>query len=80
MKRVDETRIQFKKIWIEESLTGLLDALGWYHEKKDKDRNIGLGPSHDWASHSCDSFGLMCIVYEEPKEFAPLKYNTSGRA
>ena len=27
-----------------------LDALGWYHEKKDENRNIGLGPAHDWSS------------------------------
>jgi len=44
-----------------------IDALGWYHEKRDEDRGIGLGPDHDWSSHGADSFGLMCIVYEEPK-------------
>ena len=44
-----------------------LDALGWYHEKKDEARNIGLGPEHDWASHGADAFGLMCVAYEEPK-------------
>ena len=38
-----------------------------YHEKKDEVRNIGLGPEHDWASHGADAFGLMCIVYEEPR-------------
>ncbi len=43
-----------------------LDALGWYHEKKHEDRNLGLGPEHDWSSHGSDSFGLMCVVYEEP--------------
>jgi hypothetical protein len=24
-----------------------LDVLGWYHEKHDEARNIGLGPEHD---------------------------------
>jgi len=24
-----------------------LDALGYYHEKKDEQRDVGLGPSHD---------------------------------
>jgi phage terminase large subunit len=24
-------------------------ALGWYHEKWDETRNIGLGPDHDWS-------------------------------
>lgn len=43
------------------------DALGWYHEKTDEARSIGLGPEHDWASHGSDAFGLMAIVYEEPK-------------
>lgn len=42
-----------------------IDALGWYHEKRDEDRQIGLGPEHDWASHGADAFGLMCIVVEE---------------
>lgn len=42
-----------------------LDALGWYHEKKDEARNIGLGPEHDWSSHAADAFGLMAISYEE---------------
>jgi phage terminase large subunit len=43
-----------------------LDALGWYHEKRDADRNVGLGPEHDWSSHGADAFGLMCVVYEQP--------------
>lgn len=42
-----------------------IDALGWYHEKRDETRMIGLGPEHDWASHGADAFGLMCIVVEE---------------
>lgn len=36
-------------------------ALGWYHEKRDPARNIGLGPNHDWASHGSDAFGLMAV-------------------
>ena len=43
------------------------EALGWYHEKKDDIRNIGLGPDHDWSSHAADSFGLGCIFHEIPK-------------
>lgn len=42
-----------------------LDALAWYHEKRDEARNIGLGPEHDWSSHAADAFGMMCIAYEE---------------
>lgn len=40
------------------------DALAWYHEKRDPERNIGLGPEHDWASHGSDAFGLQAIVAE----------------
>jgi len=42
------------------------DALGYYHERKDETRNIGLGPDHDWSSHAADAFGLMCVAYEDP--------------
>lgn len=41
-------------------------ALGWYHEKWDDVRDIGMGPEHDWASHAADAFGLMAISYTEP--------------
>lgn len=37
------------------------DALAWYHEKKDEARNIGLGPEHDWSSHSADCAGLVAV-------------------
>jgi phage terminase large subunit len=45
------------------------EALGWYHEKRDAERNLGLGPAHTWASHAADAFGLMCIDYQEPQRF-----------
>jgi len=33
------------------------DAIGWYHEKRSNDdRNIGLGPNHDWSSHGAGGF------------------------
>jgi phage terminase large subunit len=43
------------------------EALGFYHEKRDEARGIGLGPEHDWSSHGADSFGLGCVAYEEPQ-------------
>jgi phage terminase large subunit len=56
----------FPSAWFdEEGCEGGLAALGWYHEKKDDKRDIGLGPEHDWSSHGADSFGLACIVAEE---------------
>lgn len=68
MKRVETARKTFPAIWFNEPrCKGGLDALGWYHEKKDEHRNIGLGPEHDWSSHGADAFGLMCCDYEEPR-------------
>lgn len=46
-----------------------LEALGWYHEKRDEVRLIGLGPEHDWSSHASDAFGMMAVcadkIFEE---------------
>ncbi len=65
--RIEAGRRLFPSIWFNEATTeGGLAALGWYHEKKDEHRNIGLGPEHDWSSHGSDGFGLMCIAYEQP--------------
>jgi hypothetical protein len=36
-------------------------------KKSNDDRNIGLGPNHDWSSHAADGFGLMCIHYDQPE-------------
>lgn len=68
--RIESARRLFPSIWFNASTTEAgRDALGWYHEKKsDDERNIGLGPSHDWSSHGADAFGLMCVAYEEPQE------------
>jgi phage terminase large subunit len=46
MKRVEAGRRLFPSIWFNaEPCSPGLDALGWYHEKHDEARNIGLGPS-----------------------------------
>jgi phage terminase large subunit len=68
MKRVEATRRLFPSIWFNAATCqGGIDALGWYHERQDETRNIGLGPNHDWASHAADAFGLACVAYELPK-------------
>lgn len=68
MKRIEATRRLFPSIWFNGATTqGGIDALGWYHERQDETRNIGLGPNHDWASHAADAFGLACVAYEMPK-------------
>lgn len=68
MMRVEAVRRIFPQIWFNEKTTEAgRDALGYYHERKDETRNIGLGPEHDWSSHAADAFGLMAICFEEPE-------------
>jgi phage terminase large subunit len=58
-----------------------LEALGWYHEKRDDKRNIGLGPEHDWASHGADAFGLMCVAHQPPTKInKPIVYTNRRTA
>jgi phage terminase large subunit len=83
MMRVEAVRRVFPFCWFSETpaVEGGLDALGFYHEKKDEARNIGLGPDHDWSSHAADSFGLMAVCYEAP--YAPtahVPYSRSRRS
>jgi len=66
MQRIEAIRRWFGSCWFnEETCQGGIDALGWYHEKKDDNRDIGLGPEHDWSSHGADAFGLLAIAVEE---------------
>lgn len=67
--RIERARHLFPKMWFDRDTTeGGREALGWYHERRDADRSIGLGPEHDWSSHGADSFGLAAIAYEEPSD------------
>lgn len=69
--RIEAGRRRFPLIWFDDETTEPgRAALGWYHEKKDDERLIGLGPEHDWSSHGADGFGLMCVCYEEPRTTA----------
>lgn len=71
--RIEAGRRLFSSMWFNHATTEAgIEALGWYHERKDETRNIGLGPEHDWSSHGADSFGLMCVAYEEPKDKRPV--------
>jgi phage terminase large subunit len=68
MMRVEAVRRILPRCWFNEASTEAgRDALGFYHEHKDEERKVGLGPDHDWSSHAADAFGLMAIVYEEPE-------------
>jgi phage terminase large subunit len=82
-QRIEAVRRLLPKCWFNEATTEAgRDALGYYHEKKDEQRSIGLGPEHDWSSHAADAFGLMAIAYEEPWRKArfnrPLTYPKLG--
>lgn len=79
MQRVEAARRLFPQMWFDsERCAGGLDAIGWYHEKKDEERGIGLGPNHDWSSHGADAFGLAAVAYREPKKAAPISYKNRG--
>jgi phage terminase large subunit len=80
MKRVEAARRLFPSIWFNAATTSAgRDALGWYHERRDEARQIGLGPEHDWASHGADAFGLICVAYEEPQKKTEFNFsNGSG--
>jgi len=68
MKRVEALRRLFPSCWFNEPRCEAgLDALGWYHEKRDEERGIGLGPNHDWSSHCADAAGLVAVAYEMPQ-------------
>jgi phage terminase large subunit len=65
--RIEALRRLGPQMWWNESTTEPgRDAIGFYHERKDDVRNIGLGPEHDWSSHAADALGLMAICYQEP--------------
>lgn len=81
--RIEASRRHFPSCWFNESTTDAgIAALGWYHEKKDEARGIGLGPEHDWSSHGADAFGLKSVCAEKifgaQRKSTPLKYDTRG--
>jgi phage terminase large subunit len=77
--RIEAARRLFPQIWFNADTTEPgRDALGWYHEKRDEARGIGLGPDHDWASHAADAFGLMCVAYEIPAEKRKVEHRGGG--
>ncbi len=76
MQRVEKGRQLFPRMRFDEAKTDAgRKALGWYHEKRDENRSIGLGPNHDWSSHSADAFGAGCVAYEEPRKSVKIDYS-----
>ena len=85
LQRIDAVRRMFPACWFNEGPTKPgRDALGWYHEKRDDARGIGLGPDHDWSSHAADAFGLVAVYKQGQKSSdnwsKPLRRNLKGVA
>lgn len=81
--RIEALRRLGPQLWFNEETTEPgREALGFYHERKDETRKIGLGPEHDWSSHAADALGLMAICYEQPGRVAafnrPIRYAEQG--
>jgi phage terminase large subunit len=79
--RIEAARRRFPAMWFNDKKTEAgREALGFYHEKRDDNRDIGLGPEHDWSSHGADAFGLMCVAYEPPNDWGnKLTYPSLGK-
>lgn len=72
MTRIEAVRRIMPNVWFSADKTEPgRDALGWYHEKRDDKRQIGLGPNHDWSSHGSDAFGLMAVDYQRTSHTKP---------
>jgi phage terminase large subunit len=82
-QRIEAVRRLLPSMWFNEKTTEAgRDALGWYHEKRDEERGIGLGPNHDWSSHAADAFGLMAIDHVSrpgADAHAPIQYRKLTR-
>lgn len=75
MMRIEAGRRWFERMWFNtqpgpdghDRTEAGREALGAYHEKRSNDdRDVGLGPNHDWSSHGADAFGMMALDYKEP--------------
>lgn len=75
-RRIEAVRRMLPNAWFDEEKThGGREALGWYHEKHDEKRSIGLGPAHDWSSHGSDAYGLFAVDYADQPSSAPVELN-----
>lgn len=63
LRRIEAARRLFPQMYFDaEKCAAGIEAIGWYHEKRDEARGIGLGPNHDWSSHGSDAFGLIAVA------------------
>jgi phage terminase large subunit len=85
LSRIEAARRMFPSCrFHDENTKGGREALGWYHEKRDEARGLGLGPEHDWASHGADAFGLVAIyrqgIGQTDTWDTPIRRNLAGVA
>ena len=65
MQRVHALRGVFSRCRFDEEPTKVgVETLRFYHEKWSDERNVGLGPEHDWSSHCADAAGLVAVFRE----------------
>lgn len=81
--RIEALRRLGPQLWFNEATTEAgREALAFYHERRDEDRQIGLGPEHDWSSHASDALGMMAVCYKPPANEAnfnrKLDYGKTG--
>jgi phage terminase large subunit len=85
LSRIEAARRMFPSCrFHDENTKGGREALGWYHEKRDEARGLGLGPEHDWASHGADAFGLVAVyrqgIHQSDSWDTPIRRNIAGVA
>lgn len=79
-RRIEVARRLFPSVYFDEVKTQAgRDALGWYHEKIDEKRELGLGPEHDWSSHGADAFGLMAVDHATQSTVAVPELNFTSQ-
>lgn len=78
-KRIEAARRLFGQMSFDETkCANGLKAIGWYHEKRNEG-GYGVGPNHDWASHSADAFGLAAVDHKPSAASVKLNLgNNSG--
>lgn len=63
IRRVQAARRLFPQMYFDqERCEAGIEAISFYHEKRDEERAVGLGPAHDWSSHGADAFGLVAVA------------------
>lgn len=66
LDRVTSTRLLFDRMYFDEpKCQAGIEAISFYHEKIDEEREVGLGPDHDWSSHGADAFGMIGVIFND---------------